>query len=445
MPARYSNPLRIALAHDWLVGMRGGERVLDSIARLIIAEHRPAVLLAMFDDARPLSPAIDSLPKIIWPPGRTALAAGKLRRHLLPLYPRAVAHLSARLRDLHAREPIDLLISTSSAAIKGLRPPPGVPHLCYCHSPARYVWAPDSAYQRGPIGLALRAYAPLFKSWDKRTAANVTRFLANSTAIQHRIRTAYNADSYIVFPPARTDFFTPSNITSDGISVPPVQNGPEQTQTPPPRATDRGSERSVPPPHNINTSSIPTPRSNFWLFVAALEPYKRADLAIAAAARANTPLKIVGKGRELPRLLALAAQHPSTKIDFITNADDETLRDLYRAARLLIFPQIEDFGIVSIEAQSCGTPVVARNQGGALDTVRDTITGILYEGESPETIAAAAARCPNPNDPAVTRACRENALRFSEAAFANALHEHINALTQKLPQKETNGLKPVGS
>jgi glycosyltransferase involved in cell wall biosynthesis len=438
------NPLRIALAHDWLVGMRGGERVLDSIARLIIAEHRPAALLAMFDDARPLSPAIDSIPKLIWPPGRTALAAGTLRRHLLPLYPRAVAHLSARLHQLHTREPIDLLISTSSAAIKGLRPPPGVPHLCYCHSPARYVWAPDSSYQRGPIGLALRAYAPLFKSWDRRTAKNVTRFLANSTAIRDRIRTAYNADSYIVFPPARTDFFMPHNTVLGGTGVPPVQNGPEQSQTPP-RAIDRGSERSVFPPHNTNTSSIPTPRSNFWLFVAALEPYKRADLAIRAAASAKTPLKIVGKGRELSRLRVLAAATPNANVDFITNASDETLRDLYRSARLLIFPQIEDFGIVSIEAQACGTPVVARNQGGALDTVRNTITGILYEGESPDTIAAAAARCPNPDDPAVTRACRENALRFSEAAFANSLREHIAELTQKLPKKEAHGLKPVGS
>src|SRR4051812_28011442 len=195
---------RIAVAHDWLCGYRGGEAVLERIAAIVEEDFEAAALYVMFDDGRWLSPTVDrwrsrglirasSLNRVPGGPGR-------LRRWMLPLYPRAVAQLGRVLAAEHARTPIDLLISSSSAAIKGLRAPAGVPHLCYCHSPARYVWSRRNDYGgRSPLaslrGAGLRAYGERFRRWDRETARGVTRFLANSTHTAGEVRACYGAEA----------------------------------------------------------------------------------------------------------------------------------------------------------------------------------------------------------------------------------------------------------
>lgn len=381
-PAHPVPPLRIALAHDWLVGMRGGERVLEAIAIALAPHHSITSLYTMFDDHRPLSPHLDALPKHTSPIGRLP-AAPRLRRWLLPLYPAAVAALSRRLARDHAREPIDLLISTSSAAVKGLRAPPGVPHLCYCHTPARYLWSQAEQYAGGLRGLGLRLLRAPLQNWDGRTASHVTRFLANSTHTQIEITRCYNRPSEILFPPVRTDYFTPADAP----------------------AADA-----------------------FWLAVGALESYKRFDAAIEAACIAGARLLIVGTGSDEPRLRRLAAPH----VTFLGRVGDDRLRDLYRAARLLIFPQVEDFGIVAVEAQACGCPILARAAGGALDTVIDGKTGAHFHWKPAHDSVAphlasderllldALARVPQRCE-ATTAACRRNAERFSREAFAAGL------------------------
>lgn len=374
-PAPQRTP-RVALAHDWLCGWRGGEAVLDAIARALAPHAAITAIYTMFDNRRPLSPTIDSLPHVVSPLAR---APSGLRRTLLPLYPLGVASLARALIRDHHRRPIDLLVSTSSAAIKSLRAPEGVPHLCYCHAPARYIWSVRDEYAAagGPAArardLALTLASPPFRAWDRRTANRVSRFLANSAHTRAEIRRCFGHDATVVHPPVRTGFYTPDTATE---------------------------------------------REGFWLLAGALEPYKRADLAIEAARRAGTELVVAGTG-SMEHRLRLAHRG----VRFLGRVSDEALRDLYRRARLLVHPQVEDFGIVCVEAQACGCPVVARARGGALDTVVPGVTGACFHEPNPDAIVHAAAGCPaNP------RACRENAERFSEEAFARAIVDIVNDL-----------------
>lgn len=392
-PPEPSRP-RVALAHDWLVGMRGGELVLDRLARLVRDHHHPAHLYCMFDSGQPHTPAIDAL-------GKHASFLNRLparaRRWLLPLYPRAVASLSAQLARDHAREPIDLLISSSSAAISGLRPPEGVPHLCYCHAPARYVWSQTREYSEGSAlrALGLRLFAPSFRDWNRRTAGNVTAFIANSTHTAREIERRFDRDAAVIHPPVRTDFFTPPD------------------EDPSCARTDR------------------------WLFVGALEPYKRADLAIAAAIHAGVPLDIVGEGSDRARLERLAARAPGVAL--LGRVPDEQLRDLYRTRRCLLFPQIEDFGIVAVEAQACGMPVVARRAGGSLDSVLEHQTGSFFDEPTARALLDAIDRLPSGPD----AACRRNAERFSEEAFDGRMCEAIERTLRPTAGAGTGDSRPA--
>lgn len=370
--------LRVVLAHDWLVGYRGGEAVLDAIARVLGPRCTIVALLTMFDDGRPLTPAIDALPKHASFLNRLP-AKDAIRRWLLPLYPRAVGRLSQTLATIHASEPIDLLISTSSAAIKGLEPPPGVRHICYCHSPARYLWSQADEYALGRVGplrsLGLTLFGPSLRGWDRASAANVHHFIANSTHTAGLIRSAYDRTAEVLFPPVRTDFFTPD----------------------------------------------PTlPRSG-WLYVGALEPYKRVDLAIAAARLADVHLTIIGDGSMRADVERACAKHASSSatITYLGRVSDALLRDAYRTHEALLFPQVEDFGIVAAEAIACGLPVVARRAGGALDIVNDLRTGrFIDEPVTPATIAKAAAKAATIDRPGDFRAFAE---RFTFRAFERGL------------------------
>lgn len=359
---------RIALAHDWLCGLRGGEQVLERIASLVRSEFASRTLYTMFDDGGSIGHATDEAPHAAsW----LNTAPGALRRWLLPLYPSAVAQLSRRLARDHAREPIDLLISSSSAAIKAMRAPEAVPHLCYCHAPARYVWSRAGEYSRGLSGLGLRLLAPAYRRWDRAASRRVTRFIANSTYIRDEIARCYERDADVIHPPVRTELFTPD-----------------------PSA----------------------PREERLLVVSALEPYKRVDLAIEMANAKSLPLTIVGRGSDEPRLRAMSG--PS--VTFAGRVDDAALLRHYRGARALLFPQIEDFGIVAVEAQACGTPVVAFRAGGALDIVVDGVTGVLFDHATPEALAEAVETVKQ--DP---RACRRNAERFAERRFDEQILEII--------------------
>ncbi len=383
-PASGSRRLRVALAHDWVCGLRGGELVLDQITRLVASEHEVAGLFVMFDDGRPLTPAVDGLRHFVSRVGRLPLA-DKLRRWMLPLFPRAVGELSAMLEHEHRRQAIDLLISSSSAAVKGLRPPQDVPHLCYCHSPARYVWSLGAEYAGGLRGLGLALYADPFKKWDAATAANVTRFVANSEHTARQISTCFNRDSGVVYPAIRQQFLeTPLAPATDGARP--------------------------------------------WLVVSALEPYKRVDLAIQAANKAGHELVVVGGGSQRKHLEKLAG--PTVR--FAGRVSNAELMAWYGRARLVLFPQVEDFGLVAVEAQACGAPVVARRDGGAVETVVEGVTGRFFGEPTVEALLEATAVCPDQ----CAQACRANAERFSSEQFDARMRAEIAAVMNRTtPQR----------
>lgn len=359
------------LAHDWLVGLRGGERVLHHVARAASSLGHVEAVLTMFDDGGQLTPELDALPRQVAPIGRMP-GALRVRRWMLPLYPAAVGQLTDRLRMMDRRRGIDLLVSTSSAAIKGLCPPPGVPHVCYCHSPARYLWSQADQYGGTLQRLGLGVFGKSLRAWDRSTAAHVSTFIANSSHVARLIEAAYGRGATVIHPPARTTYFTPGN----------------------------------------------EPRGEHWLAVGAIEPYKRFDLAIEAAKLAGAQLRIIGDGSVRADLERAA---PSN-VTFMGKLSDEALRDEMRTATVLLFPQVEDFGITAVEAQACGLPIAARGEGGALDIVQDGVTGALCDG-SVRALADAAERAVSCD----SAACVENAQRFGEARFESAIRDVLAA------------------
>lgn len=366
------------LAHDWLCGVRGGEHVLDRLARVLAPHADIVALLVMFDDRRPLTPELDRLPRVVSGVGRVPVASGRLRRWLLPLYPAIVDDLGERLAAIHARAPVDLVVSTSSAAIKNLPMPAGVPHVCYVHTPPRYVWSQVAEYERegGLRALGLRLVRERFKEWDRAGTANVTRMVANSAHTAALARDCYGVEPRVIWPPVRTTMFAAGEGRRDGS----------------------------------------------WLVVSALEPYKRVDLAVHAANQVGADLLVVGEGSEGKRLRALAG--PTVR--FAGRVGDDELASRYAAAGVLIFPQVEDFGIVAAEALASGLPVVARRAGGALEIVDDGVTGAFFDQPSVDSLLAAVARCPRD----VGAACRRAAERFSEARFDR---EVLDVLRPYLP------------
>ena len=371
------------LAHDWLVGMRGGEWVLDRLARLF----GPTDLYTLVNDGRFLTDAIAACNVITSPLQRLPGARGRLRRWYLPLMPWAV-------QRLRVRPDARLLISTSSAVMKAIVPPRvggcDVPHLCYCHSPARYIWEQSGDYRGGSRGglraLGLRLARKRFQEWDRRTAqvgGRVTKFIANSEHTRRRIERCYEREAAVIHPPVRTEFYTPDESVK---------------------------------------------REPWLLVVAALEPYKRTELVIEAAKRGGWPLKVVGTGSQQSVLRALADRSGRGNVEFLGRVDDQMLRDLYRRARCLVFPQVEDFGIIAAEAQACGCPVAAYAGGGAMEIVTEH-TGTFMREQSAEAIVAAVAELQGRRiDWSV---CRANAMRFSEARFDRQILDEVDALLEE--------------
>jgi glycosyltransferase involved in cell wall biosynthesis len=396
MPTQAKRAMRIVLAHDWLCGYRGGEGVLDRLVQVVSRHHELVDLFVMFDDDGSVSPAIDATPRTVSKVGKWPLASGPLRRWLMPFYPKAIRDLSRKLDALHERGPIDLIISSSSAAIKGLRPPYGVPHLCYCHSPPRYVWSQAGEYTRDSLlrSAGLKLFRKSFQRWDQQStsADTVTRLIANSTYTADQVTRCYERSASVIYPPVRTEYFTP--------------------------AIERMGDA----------------REEYWLYVGALEPYKRVDLAIDAAKKLGQRLLIIGTGSMRDKLQAHARagkDGKAARIRFAGRVENAELREHYRKARILLFPQVEDFGIVAVEAQACGLPVVARKTGGALDTVLDGVTGALFDEATVESLVKATIRCPRRSD----AACRVNAERFSEQVFDAAILREIEMLRDERERK----------
>jgi len=361
-------PPRVALVHDWLTGMRGGEKVLAAIAEL----YPSAPVYTLVHARGRVSPDIERHGV------RTSFLqriprATRYYRHFLPTFPAAV--------ELFDLDGYDLVISTSHCAVKSVIRPGRAVHVSYCHSPMRYAWDQfESYFGAAQVGATRsRLFRPVMAAmarWDRDTAGRVDRFLANSRYVAERIRRYYNRESTVVYPPVDTAFYRPDDD---------------------PRAARSGV-----------------------LVVSALVPYKRLDVAIDACRQIGAPLTIVGTGPELERLRSQAGPD----VRFEGWQSDEAIRSLYRSASALVLPGVEDFGIVPVEAQSCGCPVVALGSGGAAETVIDGETGALVADSSPTAFADALSKVTTRAfDPARLRA---HALAFSRERFISGFQAAVS-------------------
>ena len=355
--------MRVALVHDWLTGMRGGEKVLDVLCEL----YPDADLFTLLHVRGSVVPRIAArrvhTSFVQWLP-----RAGTKYRWYLPLFPAAIEQF-----DL---DRFDLVLSSSHCAAKAVIPRGGARHISYCHSPMRYAWDQFEAYF-GPMRVgqfvSRWVYRPTLAwlaRWDAATAHRVDRFVANSRYVAGRIRRYYNREATTVYPPADTAFFHP-----DG-----------------------------------------TPAGPHFLIVSALVPYKRIELAMEACARVGARLRIVGDGPGRDELERRAGAH----VEFVGRASNEQIREEYRRASAVLLPGEEDFGIVPVEAQACGRPVVALGRGGVLETVIDGETGVLVPEATVDAFVGGLERLGRLRfDPARLRA---NAERFSRT-------RHIEQMT----------------
>lgn len=322
---------RVVIVHDWLTGMRGGEKVLESLCRLFPAAelrtlvYKKGATSSVIEDRPIQTSLVQRLPQ-----------ATRRYRHYLPVFPVAV-----ELLDL---DDADLVISTSHCAAKAVVPTGRAWHVCYCHSPMRYAWDQFDAYfgrdRLGRVGnAAARGVMAWLARWDRDSSGRVDHFVANSAFVAGRIERYYNRPASVLYPPVDTRFFSP-----DG--------------------------------------SAPEP---YFLVVSALVPYKRVDVAIQAADRLGVPLKIVGSGPDLDRLRRTAG--PS--VEFLGSLHPPDLLTLYRRATALVLPAEEDFGIAPVEAMACGRPVVALGLGGATETVVAGETGWLVDTQTDHAFAEA--------------------------------------------------------
>lgn len=358
---------RVAIVHEWFTSMRGGEKCVEALCELFPS----AVLFTLVHVKGSVSRTIEQMPI------RTSfiqhLPFARTRyRHYLPLFPAAIQRF-----DLTG---FDIVISSNHAVAKGVRTAPRTLHICYCHTPMRYIWhLYDDYFGAGQAGMVTRAAMSVFigylRRWDVKTAVNPHYFVANSENVRRRIRELYGRDADVIYPPVDTNFFRASNSTGD-----------------------------------------------YFLIVSALVPYKRIDLAIEAFNRIDEKLVIIGTGPEEAKLRRLARRN----IEFVGWQPDERLREYYAGCKAVIFPGEEDFGIVPVEAMAAGKPVIAYGRGGALETVRDTParrTGILFHEQSVASLLDALRRFGeiefSPQD------IRRHALQFDRSVYKERMMDYV--------------------
>lgn len=361
-PAMSIQPKRVAIVHDWLNGMRGGEKTLEAILELFPRADIFTLLL----DREKISDTI-SQRKITTSFIQRLPLAQSSYRYLLPLFPKAVESF-----DLSG---YDLVISTSHCVAKGARPPNGAMHVCYCFSPMRYAWVFQEEYfGRGPVRrVLLRPVLDWLKRWDRRTSRRVHHFVAISKTVAERIARFYGRDSTVIHPPVDTTFFSPGGEQQDS-----------------------------------------------FLVVSALVPYKRVDLAIRAFNKLRLPLVVIGDGPDYRRLKAMAGG----TVSFRGWVSDKEVREAYQGCRALVFPGVEDFGLTPVEAQACGKPVIAFAEGGVTESVREGVTGLFFHEQTVEALLAAVRAFQTMRlDPALAR---ENSLRFSREVFKERLKDYIS-------------------
>ena len=355
---------KVVLVHDWLTGQRGGEKVLEVLAEIF--PRAPIYTLFHFPKSQ-----IEEIEKreIKTSFLQHLPLVRKKYRFYLPLFPLAV--------ELFDLQDYDLVISTSHCVAKGIIPHPEALHVCYIHSPMRYAWNQYFPYfSASKLSFLSRLIIPPIihhlRLWDESSSSRVDHFLANSKNVAQRVEKYYRRQAEVLHPPVETDFF---------------QAGKEG--------------------------------GDFYLIVSALVPYKRIDLAIEAFNQTRLPLKIVGQGPDYKKLKKSAKEN----IKFLGALDAEELLRFYQAAKALILPGEEDFGITSLEAQACGIPVIAYGRGGALESVVSGKTGLFFPELKVESLLTVLDKFKNMEFN--KNVIRGNAMRFSRGIFKEKISSYL--------------------
>jgi glycosyltransferase involved in cell wall biosynthesis len=366
--------MRIAIVHYWFVGMRGGEKVIEALceiypqADIFTHVYRPEAVSPTIRRHKVSTSFINGLP-----------ASHRLYKNYLPLMPLALENLDLR--------GYDLVISSESGPAKGIVPPAEATHICYCHSPMRYVWNMFHDY-RERSGLIKRLVMPpvahYIRNWDAASASRVDHFVANSKTVARRIQSYYRREADVIFPPVDTAEF--------GIA---------------------------------DAAEL----EDYYLMVGELVSYKRPDLAVEAFNRTGRKLVIIGGGEMLPRIKALAG--PSVSV--LGPQPFSALRHHYARCKALIFPGEEDFGIVPVEAMASGRPVVAFGRGGATETVLADQTGVFFDVQSVEAIIEAIERLERMDiDPTAIAA---HAQTFGKEVFMERMKTYVEGRVGEKPAR----------
>lgn len=362
---------KIALVHDWLNGMRGGEKCLEVFCELF--PH--ADLYTLLYKQGELSPTIESM-NIKHSFIQKLPFSFNYYRHYLPLFPFAIERFNL--------DNYDIIFSSSHCVAKGVQHRNRAYHISYIHAPMRYIWGSFDTYfskKRAnlPIRITAKALRPLLQKWDLKSSERVHTFLCNSINVQQQISNIYHRESIVINPPVDLEQFRPSKI-----------------------------------------------KDNFYLMVGAFAPNKRVDLAIEAFNLLKFPLKIVGSGQDEKYCRSIAKPN----IEFLGAIDNDQIALLYQKAKAFIFPGEDDFGITPLEAQASGTPVIAYGRGGALETVTEK-TGIFFYEQSINSLCDAVEYVEYHSDHFSPEECVKQANRFGREKFkqkiAKALEDGYNA------------------
>jgi glycosyltransferase involved in cell wall biosynthesis len=368
--------MKTALIHYWLVNNRGGEKVLSELARLF----PEADLFTHVYDAEKMPQEITRLSVRTTFINRLPFAK-KLYQSYLPL-------MLLALHRLNLSE-YDLIISCESGPAKGVRKPKGAVHICYCFTPMRYLWDMAGNYFQSASLLkkiGMKLLLPGLRKWDLWSATQVDHFIADSRFVAERIRRIYGREATVIYPPVDVARF----------SV--LKRSPQ----------------------------------DFYLLAGQLTAYKRADLAVEAFSRTGKRLVVAGAGDESGRLKASASKN----VEFLGRVSDEKLNELYSTCRALIFPGIEDFGIVLVEAQAAGAPVIAFRAGGALETVRENETGTFFAEPSADSLIKAVERFEMRSFDAAV--CRAHAQKFAAKRFETEFRAFCEKVIPGIRTTETD-------
>ena len=377
-PAWTQEKTRVAIVHDWVTGMRGGEAILDAICELFPQADLFTLLQTDFKMSANIlnrrTVHTSYLQKLMRFP-----RLQKEYRKLLPLFPHAISSL-----DLSS---YDLILSNTHCVAKGVRKKPGALHVAYVSTPMRYVWDMFEDYfgpgKSGALtSLVARAIRKPLQNWDVKSTESVDVIMANSTFVQRRIQDFWQRESTVVHPFVDIERF-------------PLRD---------------------------------TKASDYYLIVSAMAPYKRIDLAVESFTRLKLPLKIIGKGQDEYKLRKMAR---GQNIEFLGGLSNEALGEFYRKARAFVFPGLEDFGITPLEAMCSGRPVIAYGKGGLLDTVTEK-TGIFFSEQTVESLMAAVVKMEKLYPQFSAESCHTRAEEFTRKKF---IAEYSNVLARALEKK----------